>query len=351
MNKHQRLAVHAAARVRQSMNMMHGGRPSLGLPETAWSQCARLVRQIDKAVQRGWHRAACRLRRELGCAIGTCRRRLEQVAGELEGDEPHQKLPTQRDLFQELVALEDEFDEVRLERKNPLSVVTEPVILDGVGLGRFEIALDVDWNPCRTWGSYEVIALDPNPAASNSDTTHPHVQGNQLCEGDGRSAIRCALREGRLFDFFVLIRQILHTYNATSAYVTLEVWNGVECRDCGSVVGEDDCSFCESCEVDICSGCSFSCAACGGSRCSECVETCSGCGDYFCSRCLESCSGCRESFCQECLTDEKCSSCREGDEKEGEEPESQAAIRPSGGTGCAPASLQPVRVGEAPVSA
>ena len=57
-----------------------------------------------------------------------------------------------------------------------------------------------------------MIALDPSPAASNSETTHPHVQTNQLCEGDGRSAIRHAMREGRLLDFFVLVRQILQTY-------------------------------------------------------------------------------------------------------------------------------------------
>ena len=69
MNDHQRLAIHAAARIRQSMTMMHGGRPSLGLPETAWSECIRLVRQIDKAVRRGWHLAARRLRGELAYAI------------------------------------------------------------------------------------------------------------------------------------------------------------------------------------------------------------------------------------------------------------------------------------------
>jgi hypothetical protein len=350
MNDHQRLALHTAARVQQSMSMRHCGRSSLGLPETAWSQCCRLVRKIDKAIQRGWHQAARRLRRELVSAIGTCRRRFEQAAMELDAEEPHQRIPTQRELFQELIALEDEFDDVRLERKGPLSVVTEPVILDDIDLGRFEIALDVDWDLRRTWGSYEVIALDPNPAASSQDTTHPHVQGNGLCEGDGRSAIRRALQEGRLFDFFVLVRQILQTYNPTSAYVTLESWNGVECRDCGSQVGEGDSCFCGSCEVDTCSECSFSCAACGGCRCSECIATCPGCEDYFCSRCLESCAGCRKLFCQECLTDEKCSSCREGEEEQDEEPENQAAVCPSSEAENAYASLQPVRVGEAPVS-
>lgn len=345
------MAVHAAARIRQSMTMMHGGRPSLGLPETAWSQSVRLVRQIDKAAGRGWHQAARRRRDELAYAIGTCRRRLEQVGWELEGEGPDQKLPTQRDVFQELIALEDEFDEVRLERKGPLSVVTEPIILDGFDLGRFEIALDVDWDPRRTWGSYEVIALDPNAAASSSDTTHPHVQANQLCEGEGRSAIRRALREGRLLDFFVLVRQILQTYNAASAYVSLESWSGVQCRDCGELVGEDDRDYCEPCGTDVCTSCSFTCAACDRSCCSECSEACSGCEDRFCPGCVEACAGCREPFCQECLTDEKCSSCRKSDQKEDQEPENQPAMPSSGETGSARAPLQPLRVGEAPVSA
>ena len=75
---------------------------------------------------------------------------MEQVGWELEGECPDQRLPTQRELFQEIIALEGEFDEVRLDRKGTLSVVTEPIILDGFDLGRFEIALDVDWDPRRT---------------------------------------------------------------------------------------------------------------------------------------------------------------------------------------------------------
>ena len=238
-----------------------------------------------------------------------------------------------------------------MDRKGPLSVVTEPIILEGMDLGRFEIALDVEGDPRRIWGSYEVIALDPSPAASNPETTHPHVQTNQLCEGDGRSAIRRALREGRLLDFFVLVRQILRTYNAASAYVSLEHWSGVECRDCGELVGEDDRDYCEPCGTDICSNCSYTCAACGRGCCSECIETCSGCEERFCPGCLDPCAGCREPFCQECLTDEKCSSCREDDQEEDREPESQPAIPSSGETEGACAPLQPLRVGEAPVSA
>ena len=186
MNKPKRWALRAVARIRQSLADVRAGGPSLALPETAWSQCARLARQINKAAGRGWTLAAGCRRRELAYAIATCRSRLEQVACELDGRDIPVRLPTPRELFGDLIALEDEFDEVRWDRKGILSVVTEPVILDSIDLGRFEIALDAGCGPHREWGSYEVIALDANPAASDSEVTHPHVQAGQLC-GTGQS--------------------------------------------------------------------------------------------------------------------------------------------------------------------
>jgi len=74
MNKPKRWALRAAARIRQSLANVHSSRPSLAFPETAWSQCTRLVRQIDKAAGRDWTLAARRLHRELVYSIGTCRR-------------------------------------------------------------------------------------------------------------------------------------------------------------------------------------------------------------------------------------------------------------------------------------
>ena len=351
MNKPKRWALRAAARIRQSLANVHSSRPSLAFPETAWSQCARLVRQIDKAAGRDWTLAARRLHRELVYSIGTCRRQLEQVAWELDGDDTPPRLPTPRELFGDLIALEDEFNEVRWDPKGGLSAVTEPVVLEGIDLGRFEIALDTGTGPGREWGSYEVIALDANPAASDSDVIHPHVQAGQLCEGEGRAAIRRALKEGRLLDFFVLVRQILQTYNPGSAYVSLERWNGVRCPDCGELVGEDDCVPCGHCEADVCGECVFTCAGCDQPFCSSCIECCSGCEEHYCSACLDACAGCGKPFCQECLTDEKCSSCLQSSREENPEPENQPACGSPRETESAGAALQPVRVGEAPVPA
>ena len=41
-----------------------------------------------------------------------------------------------------------------------------------------------------------------------------------MLRSDGHSA------DGRLFDFFVIVRQVLNTYNPHSAYISLEDWDG-----------------------------------------------------------------------------------------------------------------------------
>ena len=116
------------------------------------------------------------------------------------------------DLVADLLALEREFGNRQIDlRCSVLSVETEPIVLEGMDLGRFRIALD--WSRWEDDQPYDIIALEPNPAAGNSAVTHPHIEQDGLCTGEGRLPIRQALAEGRLFDLFLLIRQILSTYN------------------------------------------------------------------------------------------------------------------------------------------
>jgi hypothetical protein len=49
------------------------------LPEYAWNNVQNLRRQIDLARQRGWHRAAAQLTKELGVALDDFRRQLENA--------------------------------------------------------------------------------------------------------------------------------------------------------------------------------------------------------------------------------------------------------------------------------
>ena len=71
-------------------------------------------------------------------------------------------------------------------------VTTEPIELEGIALGRFEIRFN--WLTVADERPYRVVALDPNPASRSADTTHPHVQYERLCEGDGARAIHQALQ-------------------------------------------------------------------------------------------------------------------------------------------------------------
>jgi len=110
--------------------------------------------------------------------------------------------------------------------------VTEPITLEDVYLGPFRIQLELNkdirlssveaLSELYQGGAYHVIALEPNLAATDASVNHPHVSNERLCEGDGYAPIRAALEQGRLCDFFTLVRSILNTYSPDSPYVRLD---------------------------------------------------------------------------------------------------------------------------------
>jgi hypothetical protein len=280
-----------------------------GLPAVSWSECCRLARLIEKADRKGWYRAVCRLRCLLAQAIRRLTVALNEVQQSLAPPKP-ESTPTVRDVLADLQALSTEFDEIKVSTTNhTIGVLTDCVILDGVGLGRFEIVLD--WEHLHETGAYDVIAQDGCAAETDSDTTHPHVQSNSLCEGEGKVAISKALTEGRLFDFFVLVRQILHTYNPSSAYVQLDDWFGIQCPDCGSTTGEDETTLCEGCATMTCFECSTRCTDCDYRYCSDCIRICTGCESDICSSCRSLCSECGDGFCKGCINAGRCLLCIE----------------------------------------
>ena len=115
-------------------------------------------------------------------------------------------------IYLDLRALESEFEEVEIDLKtHELVVTTDAIELDGVLLGEFQIRLT--WTDIGDSSPpYRVVALDPHPSARRDDVTHPHVQDEQLCEGEGRTAIAAALADSRFHDFFLLVNRLLHTY-------------------------------------------------------------------------------------------------------------------------------------------
>lgn len=273
------------------------------------------------ALTHGWQLAATRIRqdciakfRSIGESVNPTSRPAEkQGAGPLQF--------SMLEIMRDLQALENDFVDVEFDaKKKTISVTTEPIELEGVFLGPFQVVLEL-----RYLGQslpYSVIAKEPNSAASYSSATHPHVQNDALCEGDGHHAIRRALADGRIYDFFQIVNQILHSYNSGSAYISLDDWDGVSCDACGDTVGEDDCCSCSQCTDRLCSNCSQSCDGCDGSFCNSCLSVCEGCQNSYCSGCLSPCNCCNQSFCEHCLTRSKCDDCI-NEENEAEEADDE----------------------------
>jgi hypothetical protein len=121
--------------------------------------------------------------------------------------------PTLRESFEDLRQLQEEFEDVQLELvEGSISVTTEPIELEGMFLGPFEIRLVLDdLGNAADARAFEIIALDPHPASGNESVTHPHVQDQKLCAGDAAATISTSLRAGRLCDAFLAINAVLNT--------------------------------------------------------------------------------------------------------------------------------------------
>jgi hypothetical protein len=287
------------------------------LPEQSWSRVLQLSRRIERAHDHGWHNATRRLSDDLRREMQILQDRLVAVSNGLDRRKAFRS-PSAGDIFRDIMALETEFTEVNADPEVPeICVTTQTIILDGIDLGSFEIHLNLE--SIGDPSPYRVVAVEPNPASTNESVTHPHVQDETLCEGEGRTAVRAAVEAGRLYDFFVLVQQILNTYARGDAYVELKDWHGVPCADCGSLTPEDDGVSCRSCEDTLCSDCAVTCQACGDYQCNSCTTTCAACDNLVCESCMGRCTKCRTAACLDCLVDGLCSSCQEEEETDDED--------------------------------
>jgi len=270
-----------------------------------------LCRKAGLAVSRHWHLAASQMIQQADAVLRDLRYEIDsrhrlQVPAQAQ-------VATLSDIARDLDQLETEFHEWDYDEKTQdLSVRTEDIELEGMSLGAFEVKLHLSRlvrpDPVA---SYSIIALDPNPASGRDGITHPHVSDERLCPGDATSPIRAALEAGRICDFFLLVRSVLQTYNAHSAYVPLDSWNGLPCHDCGDTMNDDEGFCCQSCDENFCESCSSYCHHCDTAGCLSCLESCPECEDRFCSDCTKACSECGGKCCVDCLTDELCPSCHE----------------------------------------
>jgi hypothetical protein len=293
-------AVRAAVRIHEYL-CGAAGRADLGiLPTGRWNELRRVFERFALTQRRDWQAAGRSLISELEYQLRRLKTELEVVREGLPQPGQQGRVSPAGTIAADLLALGDEFEAVGIDLKEKaLRVDTADIELEDIHLGAFQIVLH--WEKIGTGQAYEVRALEPNCPVGRSDITHPHVQEHLLCEGAGTSAIRSAVASGRLLDFFVLVRQILQTYNGGSAYVPLSDWSGdgnMTCADCGCQSPADDCCSCERCYASVCCDCYSSCQACDRYLCCECSAVCSDCSHTFCRTCL---SEAGRQLCKSCL--------------------------------------------------
>ena len=280
------------------------------LPISTWNRTERMWNRWSSLLQRGWTKAAAIVCERLDDDLADLIHQLGTLRREINLSPPITIVASLPSIMADLRALHDEFNEVSIDlRRRMISVTTEPIILEGVELGPF--AIEWSWMVMERPSHYRVWAIEPNTATSNESATHPHVSSGRLCEGEASYSIRQALSEGRLFDFFLIVRQVLRTYNASSAYVPIDEWYGPPCQECGTCTGNSP-QHCGSCDVALCDDCANSCRECRQSLCGSCVDRCPNCEEGYCASCLIPCESCHQPYCLECLDENQlCPSCLE----------------------------------------
>jgi len=293
------------------------------------SKCSFAIKDSNlfyTAVEKNWFRSAEKIRTRVSRSLNDFSYYLQRFKEFINIDEP--KLPKLSEIFAELLQLDQDLGEYQFDLKyKTISVITEPITLEEINLGSFEIKLYIERiSTLYEHAPYKVIALEPNPAGSDSNVTHPHVSSETLCEGDGHVSIRRALEDGRFCDFFTMIVSILQTYNPDSPYISLSDWEGRSCYDCGYTVSGDESYYCEYCDNEFCDQCSTYCQKCDTTMCLGCASQCPLCEEPVCKNCSAKCKECEEIYCKDCLTEEGlCPDCEEQrKEQENEEQEDKS---------------------------
>ena len=293
--------------------------------ERANSLLASLMRiqglrdKLQRCLAKGWQAAAKQ-------TVGAIESALYDLPHQADGvkyaiQECNAPLPSAREICRDIEQAEEEFGDIEYSRQgHALSVNTEPIELEGLYLGEFQISLILDGlTETRSDAAFRITALDPHPASANESVTHPHVNEERLCAGDAGAAIQSALRTGRVCDLFMLVRSVLTTYNPESPFVSLDDWDGVSCYECGYTMTADDSHWCQFCEESYCDECFSYCSRCDESACVRCLDKCPICEESMCPSCLTHCPHCGKLQCRNCVDDEMCP-CHE-EEPEDVEPE------------------------------
>ncbi len=316
----------------------------------AQQKLQRLIDLEKICTSRGWRTAGRYVRRRLATTLREIQRCTDWQIKSLNENGPD--FGTEQEILHDLIALEGEFEGLELDKKSMyLAVITPPIELEGILLGSFKVRLNLKSLSAESVGGYEVIALEPFPAKTNSEVTHPHVRARSLCEGHAHAAINAALRQGRLLDFFQLVLGVLSEYNPSSPYVSLDDWYCVRCRDCDDSFDPADGYVCEYCDAATCDCCHHMCHCCDEVNCHSCSSQCAACEEWACATCVENCVSCFRTVCKSCLENERCPAC-DREIMEQEEAEEEVESQPLEESPLETSTpLHPLRMGEIAVPA
>ena len=337
-----RQVIRAAVRIQEHLCGPARRAQIVTLPQPAWEELSRTVKYLRYVEHKGWHCASESLIQDIDYAALRFQREMEVLRKSLVPRTTSKPFASASEIASELLAMEDEFEEVKLDLKaHTVAAQTSGIELEGVYLGPFRIVLN--WERIgQAQQPYSVYAQEPCHANGREDVTHPHVLNHQLCEGEGSTSIKEALTSGRLGDFFILVRQILGTYNPESAHVSLSDWDGgMSCDGCGTSLSEDEYSTCERCDDRYCDECIWCCNGCKTPVCGECSDFCAKCGSRFCDACLTTPAGTTTPLCDDCLQAQQ--------KDDSDEPRENAAPQPPASPTASEAptsTADPIRVGQ-----
>src|SRR5262249_34119131 len=136
MDTNQKMLLRTAERISSHLQRLSAAPIQVELPDADWAQCRSLIRQIDLCANRNWAHAADLLKDRLEPALERCSDRLREIAREVSGVERLAPLQSVREIFKDLVALSDEFEDVTIDRPSQtISVTTKPIVLEEIDLG------------------------------------------------------------------------------------------------------------------------------------------------------------------------------------------------------------------------
>jgi hypothetical protein len=121
-------------------------------------------------------------------------------------------------------------------------------------------------------------------------------------------------------EFFLLVRSVLQTYSDDSPYVRLDEWDGQQCAECGSTVGNDYVIYCHACDQPYCEECVQCCDVCQLAGCHECLTQSELSDRWVCERCIARCQSCGVRCADDELEDGCCDECRQQETEDNENP-------------------------------